>query len=536
MESDRLFILFIVIFALGITFYCQYKGLMDPYTFNCDVNEFVFPFYQIQDPTLFANDLLTEYALSAHNTKGMVWIYSSLGKYVDPLWLTKIFPFVLCVLSALYIFFIGKSLGNNWTGGISAILLVLYSWTAFYFSGGHARAFAFPLALGFLYHLQKKQLLRVAVMVFMQIMTYPPVALISFLCLALLAAKKRRKFCDIFNHKRNIVFALLMAVLVLLSVRIYFFAGHHYGRPFNLKEVVSMPEFYVGGRTVNFVNSINNLRNGTSILENIFGLPIFNLSTQALILMTIISLIYLNFMKEKTPSLLNIYALSGIIGYVAAWVFLANFYRPGRYLRYAFPIYLILISSLAISKCFLKETNRKKISVITLGAVILFVVFGIDLTPDLNTYKNVGLYNFLSTLPKDALIAGHPMDMCEIRTLSKRKVFVDNEMSSPHHNIYYGKMKKRINDFFRLYYSASISEVLELCDLYHIDYLVVNKKHFEQKYLDKKEFFYNPYNGDVSILALRNTGKGFVLKRFAAQHRIYEDANYYVIKADDLKK
>lgn len=207
-------------------------------------------------------------------------------------------------------------------------------------------------------------------------------------------------------------------------------------------------------------------------------------------------------------------------------------YSPGRYLKFAPLVFLIFLSALTINKIFIKgEGSRLRFFFLPLIIILVYLPF---LKDESRYFKNEGLYNFLSTLPKDVLIAGHPEEMDEIPLISKRKVFVQFELSLPYYRSYYKKIVERTKDFFRLYYSESNGEVINICNRYHIDYLVIKKAHFRDTYLGQKVFYIEPFNDYIQQIVAENIKKGFVFQNVSPQYRVYEDNEFFVVSANDL--
>jgi hypothetical protein len=107
------------------------------------------------------------------------------------------------------------------------------------------------------------------------------------------------------------------------------------------------------------------------------------------------------------------------------------------------------------------------------------------------------LLRYVSKLPKDALLAGDPEVMSNIPLVAQRSVFVSSEIS------YVGE--DRVRDFFDAYYAESRQEVYGFCETYGVDYLVVNRNHFSEDYLERESFFFAPYNEYIVDLIERRS-------------------------------
>ena len=518
--------------CLSITFVCQKDALFDRYTINDDVNQYIFPFYTIKDPCLFQNDILAEYSLK-HNSVGTVFIYNLFSVFFDPLILTKILPFILCWLSAIYVFLIGKDLYSLPVGFLAANMFTLYSWTFFYFSGGNPRAFAFPLALSFIYYLIKNSYAALSIILILQILFYPPIALISiFILIILVLQNTKNSICE--TGKKKVYKKFYFCCIIIISfIMLYFLYGkrdNFMGSLVSFNDIVNMAEFHSDGRVPFFVG-LHKIFTDRAVMERIIGMPINIFPAWFLIYNLFFGLFLISEKKVKINQIFNIFLISSLIMYILSWLLLFRFFYPGRYLKFYLPIYLIFLSALIINKYVIEEFNCKtffRLSIISLLIIILFLPF---LHNNLSTFRNKGLYKFLSTLPKECLLAGHPAIVNEIPLYSKRKVFVQEELSLPFYKNYYQMIRRRTYDFFRLYYSCSIDEVKNICKKYKIDYLILAKEHFKKIYLDKRHFYFEPFNTKIIHIVLENINNGFILINLIPRCKVYEDGEFIVINS-----
>jgi hypothetical protein len=99
------------------------------------------------------------------------------------------------------------------------------------------------------------------------------------------------------------------------------------------------------------------------------------------------------------------------------------------------------------------------------------------------------LGKFLSNMPKNIMLVGHPRDVDNIPILCNRSVLFNDQ------NIYYETgVSRAVYDFVNAYYSNSSEVICEFLNKYKIDYLVVNEKRFTKEYLRGKRYYYEPEN------------------------------------------
>jgi hypothetical protein len=128
------------------------------------------------------------------------------------------------------------------------------------------------------------------------------------------------------------------------------------------------------------------------------------------------------------------------------------------------------------------------------------------------------LLRYVSTLPKDVLIAGDPEVMSNIPPVAKRSVFLSSEIS------YVGD--QRVRDFFDAYYAESRQEVYAFCGSYGVDYLVVNRNHFSDQYLERGLFFYAPHN--EYILDLVEDHQHFFLASIPEAEHLFSIEDFFL--------
>ena len=142
------------------------------------------------------------------------------------------------------------------------------------------------------------------------------------------------------------------------------------------------------------------------------------------------------------------------------------------------------------------------------------------------------LYQYLKTLPKDVTIAAHPFLADSIPIFSKRKVFINFELSHTWYNNYWETVEKRTFDFFDAYYSEDLKFIYEFCKRNKIDYLVVDTNLFSKEYLNRKRFYFEPFNS--YIINLIKNRKFFALANIPDSKKDFIKNNIFLVKTDRL--
>lgn len=522
-NMKKIILVFLIAFSLLVTLYCQYPLLSNKYAINDDVRQETYVHIKYQDKDLFKGDFITDF-YSRWASWGLDIVYFIISLFYDPIKFTKILPFFLCLFSTLYMFKLGKLLGNNLVGLLSGFLFVLTIWSAdesIYIGTGGASNFGVFLFITFIYYFLKKDLWKTSIALVLESLFYPPVLLISFLTYAIYIcydfAKERKA-------DKQILFHFIGSSAIIFSLSYFKYLNGHL-ELMGLKEIINMPEFYPGGRKVLFFPTLyGQLTNCET------GFAIFSTVKYLLFLSILLGV----FLKNKALDIsekLWYFLIASLILFIIATPLIYKLYGPGRFVRYTIPIFLILFTSLNTDRL-LQKAKFKSIKLLTLLIFMSFTFIWIypRMCSDYSIAPSPKLYNFLQTLPKDILIAGHPSEMDFVPVFARRKVLINEETSKPCYATFYPEIKKRTYDFFFAYYSDSPREIYDFCRKYNINYIVVYKKHFSQDYLDKGQFYLNPFNDYVRHLV--SVKKRFVLMDVPQSEKIFEGDDSFIVRAE----
>jgi len=374
------------------------------------------------------------------------------------------------------------------------------------------------------------------IILLLQTFIYPPIGVASLLLIFILFFPRIvRNFSRkvVYNCEIRLTIFIIIINILMLSL-LFLRREYDMGSLVSFKEMIRMPEFFWGGRTPFFISSFKMLKD-SAIADRVTGIPIYGFSIWFLLIISAAGIYLLIKKKIAMHSVLNAVCISGFFLYFLSWALLFKLYYPGRYLKFILPFYLIFLCAITITRTIIDRTNQKKLQRLFLLSLVIVILHLPFLNKDLVNYKNIRLYQFISTLPKNAVVAGHPFEMSEIPLFSKRKVFIQFELSTPFYRNYYEQVKRRTYDFFRLYYSGSFNEIKEVCIKYQIDYVLVKKEHFNRSYIEKGNFYIEPFNYQVRRIIENNIEKKFVLANIPAAYKVYEDNDSVIIKVNGLK-
>jgi hypothetical protein len=143
------------------------------------------------------------------------------------------------------------------------------------------------------------------------------------------------------------------------------------------------------------------------------------------------------------------------------------------------------------------------------------------------------LYRYLQTLPKDALIAGHPLEMDNIPLFARRKVLANQELSLPYYRGYYAEVRRRLSASLAAYYANDAQEIQHFVQQYGVDFILVNRRHFTPEFLSGT-IYYEPFNSFVKQRL--STHQRFALLEAAVGQHVYADGSYILVSFVDLQK
>lgn len=98
------------------------------------------------------------------------------------------------------------------------------------------------------------------------------------------------------------------------------------------------------------------------------------------------------------------------------------------------------------------------------------------------------VYEFVATLPKDAMLAGDPAVLTGIPLFSRRSVLFRD---------LFPKSTAPIIEYYTAQYAETPETVRAFCRQYQVDYLVIDLREFRPDYLARQDFFHQPWNDEI---------------------------------------
>jgi|Deesub1362B_J571_1020462.scaffolds.fasta_scaffold04630_2 hypothetical protein len=480
----------------------------DLIVFDDDARQHVYWTARFQDSELFPDDLLTEFIssplLDPIGYQAVYWVGT---RWMDPLTFSQVLTLVLLFISLWLFFLLVKPYADNSAARLfcSGIFLFYVLYDA---SGGFPRSFAFPLLLAFLVLLQRGRFRWAVAILLLQALLYPPIFLNTLMLVGCDLLGRAR---DGLRHRKwwgDILWTVLVTALAagyLLSV----YEGKDkltFGPKVTLKEAKQMPEFYPGGRSVFFRETLP-----AYLLLGRSGIDVLHLIGLAIILIFLLAAGW-GTRRFRLPRLAGRLLWTSLLLFTAAHLLLFRLHLPSRYTLYTLPISLLLCIASAAGP-FLETLKRIWLRWFPRGAAstawALFIAlilaytwlqghYFVYLDPLLVTVdqEERELMEFLRTLPKGALVAGHPLDMDDVPLLARRKVLANRELSIPYYLGYYRQIRGRLLDLFRAYYAPDWGTVEAFVQRYGIRALVVNRDYFDPRFL-RGPVYHEPFDSTV---------------------------------------
>ncbi|MCB9098300.1 MAG: hypothetical protein H6632_02085 [Anaerolineales bacterium] len=136
------------------------------------------------------------------------------------------------------------------------------------------------------------------------------------------------------------------------------------------------------------------------------------------------------------------------------------------------------------------------------------------------------LFNFLSTLPTDAVIAGTPCAINSVELFARRSVLFSCEQS-------HGD-SRAIRTALMAYYAADTQTIGQFCAEYGVNYLVIDRQSYSPEYLAQNDIYFEPYNHELlSVIARQDR---FILADLPDEIKLFQNGPIYVVECAQLNK
>jgi hypothetical protein len=178
---------------------------------------------------------------------------------------------------------------------------------------------------------------------------------------------------------------------------------------------------------------------------------------------------------------------SSLALFFLAHALLFRLYLPTRQVQFSLPIVWALGGGVAIVLLanrlarLLGRSLRPPIALL----LVLAATFTLAANPPPSgnfyaTGRHTRLYDYLQSLPLDALVAALPEDSGELPLFGQRPVFVSYEHALPYHLGYYELLRRRTESLLAVYFSDSALPLVELAEREGIHLFLANLDRLEE--------------------------------------------------------
>jgi hypothetical protein len=538
------YLLTLALFVWGAKYH---PFLEAPRVIDDDARQHVYWTYRFQDPTLFPDDVLTTF-ISAPQVAppGYQALYAIGARLMDALLFSQLLSLGLLLWCVWLMWRIGLQGGGTQSSAFAAGLLLFY--VLYSSSGGLPKSFGFPLLLLGIYLAQRQAFTGLAGLFVLQSVLYPPILLNTGALAAATWWRAWRQGTQPTIWRQWLILGLGVGLAASVLVTVYTaLPAPSFGHMVTRQQAAAMPEFSRQGRTAFYgdtpLQTFLNDRAGIGA-ERLYGF---------LLILVLIAAIRWPAPVVVPPVVQDLVWTSAVL-FGLAHLVLFKLHLPARYVIYTLPVAILILIATHGRGTRSALYNRWPVlgrgpawlarhrvwSWLGLGVLAIAFVYAqnryiaaVDPLTIQVSRPALRLYHYLHTLPKDVLIAGHPLEMDNIPLFAQRKVLVNQELSLPYFLDYYIPVRQRLLDTLLAYYAAEPQAVQRFAQHYGVDYIVLNMQHFTPAFLSGT-IYYEPF--DSLVKAQLSEAPHFALLAAEVGEQVYAEAPYIVVSLRPTKR
>jgi len=564
--------------SLSLTFAALYgiKGLRaalgSEYVVQDDARQHVFWMMRFIDPTLFPNDLITDYFQSVAPAGYTTFYKLAAMAGINPLFFHKILPIFLGLISTYYCFSIClEMLPVPMTGFIATLLLNQSMWITDDLASSTPRAFLYPLFLGFLYYLLRVSLLPCLVTIALIGLFYPQYVLIASGTLILRLLHWKDGSFRLSPDRNNYLFCGTGLGIGFLVILPFVLNSSKFGPIITVAEAKQMPEFLSGGRVAFFKNNLKDLW-FTGKGSGMFSRSLFTPVTHCIGLFFPFLLIFSSVfplakeIKNSIWLLLQIFIVA-ITMFFLSHAMLFYLHIPNRYTSYTFRIIIIFLTAISLTliidaACHWALGTKAKVLIqdssslspivkgssqiktrIALGIIAVIAVLVLLYPLFVSGFPRVGyktgrmpaLYEFFQQQPKDTLIASISEEANFLPTFSQRSILIGREYGLPYHIGYYRQFRQRAIELIRAQYSPDIAAAQNLIKKYGVDFWMLERNAFTLDYVEDYDWLKN-FDSTSEVVADLKQGKTPALTQYMERCAVFQNESLVVLETSCIAK
>jgi hypothetical protein len=529
--------------------------LDNPAIVQDDFRQTNFWFWQFWDSSLFVDDFFAETMQEGFKmTPLYLFIWKSImpAIFSDLIYASKFYALVLSLLGSLVAFLLIEKLTNSKNIFLSlsfvSVLTVVF-WCTDHVSAAHVRSSVWLMLLVYLW-LKSSGRDIASGLICLPMLFFNPTAFL--ICMGAegyswLAKAKEKLLTNTFY------IGILNAAVTLLFHFVYR-GGVKYnglGKTLSANDMKQLAEFNPGGRHPVFGS---NLIDGSWWTNEHWGFGYGYLEISKVVFIAIaIIILYLILVRpsfaqlkiylESSPALL---LFSALTLYLAAQPLFPLLYFPSRYISVSSILISVIASYLCISKILskfwsqeavvekLSRAEKRKLDKTKSNSgsenakahflyhATVFVIIALAFWWHFSKFyhprfvsMNPQVMSFISKLPPDSMIAGHPIlpDLNSASILTKRKVYVDYERSIGFTDLSIEEVRKRTRVALAMTFAKSKDEFVALARENGISHFIAYYDLYAPAYLANPRYI-NPFNEYLRELTRINPGEKFYLQKF----------------------
>jgi ABC-type multidrug transport system fused ATPase/permease subunit len=522
------------------------------YIVQDDARQHVFWMMRFVDRELFPNDLIADYfqSVAPPGYSTLYKLAATIGIY--PLFLHKILPLFLALISTYYCFSISlEMLPVPMTGFIASLLLNQHMWMTDDLASTTPRAFIYPIFLGFLYYLLRNSLLPCLGAIALIGLFYPPYALVAAGILVLRLLQWENGRLRLSGDRTNYLFCSVGLGVIFLVMLPYALDNSEFGPTYTAAEAKQMGEFAADGRNAFFrPNPIDYWLTGRG--SGIFPKSLFTPVTHCAVFLFPLLILFRSTFPLATRISRKIWLLFQLFLSALAIFFVAHatvfkLYQPGRYTAYSLRFIVVFLSAIVLTLiidgvCHLSLKAQQKIRVKNLIAVIITatIAIAVVLYPGLvKKFPTVGyvtgtmpeLYEFFQQQPKDIVIASIAPETDNLPTFSQRSVVAAKEYSVPYQKGYYSRFQQRMEDLIRAQYTGDRTVLQNVINSYGIDFWMLDRTALTLQYVQDYGWI-DEFDSTARAIDFLKQGKIPVLAAGMTSCAVFQNDTLVVLQAE----
>ncbi len=478
--------------------------LIAPYVINDDARQQLFWMQRWLDPALYPTpDLLTEFAVHyvSYGVRGLYRALAWLGG--EPLEAGKWVAGALYVLMGWGVFALGAAVGQSVGPGADSrrdsvamgvgalVVFLLHPYFLHNISGGLARAFAGPALVWFAWAWVADRG-RLAGGILLAAALFIPYifALCAGACVVAVLARRIRPGWIAPPHglRRG-----WLATVLLLGGGASFLFSHAltaagFGPMADAEAIAGRPEFTAEGRLAILPTPSLLKLAVLDPLERLFPFidwdpvrgGLVAVAAGLLLLAASRRFPWRRWGVSAKPLLAVVAASVGL--YMLARLMLLTLFLPSRYVEYGAHLGWCLLLGAPLGWWLARRLPRWAAGALLVG-VALTAGARLDGQGLYHYGEHAALYAQVRQTPPAAMLAGHPYLMDNVLTFGQRRVLASFELAHPWCVGLWAQLAPRLAANLQAYYSDDPDAILRFCEMYGVDFLVVDARHFTPSFL-----------------------------------------------------